>query len=227
MTIFVPAVGGGTPAGVAGVYDYNSLKQAVQDWFARSDLGNWIDYFIQIAEADIYRDIIASNQGRGVQPMEAVLSTTIANGAAPLPTGYLGLKIALVSLNGNSFELQRVNPEFIYTQYPAQVAQGAPAYIARQGQSFVFGPYPDSNYTITGIYWQKSAQLTSVNSTNWIVNNIPTIMLAATNRAAARFNKDEEAFSLWDSLYNQQLQSFIMADRSEELSGSALAMVSA
>jgi hypothetical protein len=227
MTIFVPAAGSGTPTGVAGVYDYNSLKQAVQDWFARSDIGNWIDYFIQMAEADIYRDIIAGNQGRGVRPMEASLSVAIANGAAAVPSDYLGLKIALVSLSGNTFEMQRVNPEFIYTQYPQQVASGTPAYIARQGANFVFGPYPDANYTITGIYWQKSRQLTAVNSTNWIVNTIPTILLAATNRAAARFNKDQEALGIWSDLYMQQLQSYILTDRAEEMSGSSIAMVAA
>lgn len=227
MTIFVPAAGSGTPTGVAGVYDYNSLKQAVQDWFARSDIGSWIDYFIQMAEADIYRDIIAGNQGRGVRPMEASLSVAIANGAAAVPSDYLGLKIALVSLSGNTFEMQRVNPEFIYTQYPQQVASGTPAYIARQGANFVFGPYPDANYTITGIYWQKARQLTAVNSTNWIVNTIPTIMLAATNRAAARFNKDQEALGIWSDLYMQQLQSYILTDRAEEMSGSSLAMVAA
>jgi hypothetical protein len=227
MTIFVPAVGSGTPTGVAGVYDYNSLKQAVQDWFARSELGNWIDYFIQIAEADIYRDIISGNKGRGVRAMEAALNVTIANGAAPVPTDYLALKIALVSLNGNTFEMQRVTPEFIYTQYPAQVASGTPAYIARQGANFVFGPYPDSNYTVTGIYWQKAGQLTSVNNVTWMTNSIPTILLAATNRAAARFNKDQESYGMWNDLYTQQMQSFLLAESAEELSGSSLAMVAA
>jgi hypothetical protein len=227
MTIFVPAVGTGTPTGVAGVYDYNSLKQAVQDWFARADLGNWIDYFIQIAEADIYRDTFSQNQGKGIKAMEATLSTTIANGVAPLPSDYMALKIGLVSIDSNTFEMQRVTPEFIYTQYPAQVASGTPAYIARLGSNFIFGPYPDSNYSISGVYWQKSKQLTSVNSVTWMTNTIPTILLAATNRAAARFNKDTEAFGLWDSLYQQQLSSFILADKAEELSGSSLAMVAA
>ncbi|NUY33296.1 hypothetical protein F0160_22690 [Paraburkholderia sp. JPY303] len=227
MTFFVPAVGGGTPAGVAGVYDYNSLKQAVNDWFARSDLGNWIDYFIQIAEADIYRDIFKLNQGRGVQPMEAALSTTIASGVAPLPAGYMGLKIALVSIDNQTFEMQRVTPEFIYTQYPAQVASGTPAYIARLGQNFIFGPYPDANYSITGTYWQKAGQLTVSNNVTWITNTIPTILLAAVNRTAARFNKDQEAFAMWDSMYQSQMESFIMSDRAEELSGSSLSMVSA
>lgn len=225
MTIFVTAVGTGTPTGVAGVYDYNSLRQAVQDWFARADMGNWIDYFIQIAEADIYRDIFAQNQGKGVSPIETALNIT--TGSPAIPSGYLGMKIMLVSASGNSFEVERKTPEFIYTQYPGQSASGVPAYFSRLGQNFIFGPFPDSDYTLTGIYWQKFPQLTSVNSTTWIVDTIPTIMLAATNRAAARFNRDTEAFSLWDSLYQQQLASFVLADKAEELSGSSLAMVSA
>lgn len=227
MTIFVKSLGSGTPTGVAGVYDYNSLKQAVQDWFARADLGNWIDYFIQMGETDVYRDIFALNQGKGIRAIEAPLNVTISNGVAAVPSDYLGIKIALVSLNGQTFEIERRTPEFIYTQFTQQSAGGTPQYMARLGQNFVFGPYPDSNYTITGIYWQKSAQLTSVNSTTWMTDTIPTILLAAVNRSAARFNKDEEAYGVWDSLYTQQLQSHILADKAEELSGSSLAMVAA
>ncbi|MBR8343075.1 hypothetical protein KDX40_04895 [Burkholderia ambifaria] len=227
MTIFVSDVGGGTPTGVAGVYDYFSLKQAVQDWFARSDLGNWIDYFIQIAEADIYRDIFTQNQGKGVQPLETPLNT-VANGAGTaLPIGYLGMKIMLISSNGQTFEVERKTPEFIYTQYPDQTASGVPQYFSRLGANFVFGPYPDAAYALTGTYWQRFPQLTSMNSTSWMTATIPTILLAAVNRAAARFNKDEEAYGIWDSLYQQQLGSFILADKAEELSGSSLAMVAA
>ena len=227
MTIFVPSVGSGTPTGVAGVYDYNSLRQAVQDWFARSDLGNWIDYFIQMAEADIYRDIFAQNQGKGVQAMEAALNTTTIGTGTPLPSGYEAMKIALVSSNGQTFELQRVTPEFIYTQYPDQTASGVPQYFARLGQNFVFGPYPDAAYTLTGTYWKKSVQLTSVNSVTWIVNTIPTVMLAACLKYAARFNKDAEGLAMWDGIYQDGLAKFILADKAEELSGSSLAMVSA
>jgi hypothetical protein len=227
MTFFVPAVGSGTPTGVAGVYDYNSLKQAVQDWYARSDLGNWIDYFIQLAEADIYRDIFTQNQGKGVQAIEAALSTTTVGAGTPLPAGYLAMKIALVSSNGQTFELQRVTPEFIYTQYPDQTASGVPQYFARLGQNFVFGPYPDSAYKLTGTYWKKSNQLTSVNSVTWMTNSIPSVLLAACLKYAARFNKDAEGLSMWDGIYQDGLAKFILADKAEELSGSSLAMVSA
>lgn len=227
MTIFVPAVGSGTPTGIAGVYDYSSLKQAVQDWFARSDLGGWIDYFIQKAENKIYRDIFAMNAGRGVQPIEATLNVTIANGVAALPTGYLGLKHAVVNIGGCSFELQRRNAEFIYTQYPYRSSDAPPAYIAREGQNFIFGPFPDAGYTITGTYWMRSPQLTSVNSVTWMTNTIPTILLAACNLAAAQFLKDQESVQMWSGEYQSEMTDFLLADRAEEQSGSAFAMVAA
>ncbi|KVU10662.1 hypothetical protein WK62_05200 [Burkholderia ubonensis] len=227
MTIFVQAVGSGTPIGVAGIYDYNSLKQAVQDWFARADLGGWIDYFIQMAEADIYRDIFRLNFGRGVRAIEASLNVTIANGVAALPTGYLALKQGVISSGGNTWELERKSTEFIYTQYPDRTPSGIPAYIAREGSNFIFGPFPDSNYTVTGTYWQRPAQLTSVNSVNWLVNTIPTVMLAACLKFAARFNKDEEGLAMWDGIYQSQLEAFVLAERAEETSGSTPAMVSA
>lgn len=226
MTIFVPAVGSGTPTGVTGVYDYNSLKQAVQDWFSRSDLGNWIDYFIQKAEAKIYRDIFAMNQGNGVSAIETALSVlTQIDGTAPLPTGYLGLKIGLVSVDGNTFELQRRNPEFIYTRHPFRAPSSTPQYVARQGTNFVFGPFPDQQYTITGIYWQRMPQLTSVNNVTWMTNVIPTILISAVNGAVARFLKDGEAMQLWDAEYTSEMADFLLADRAEESSGSAFAMV--
>lgn len=227
MTIFVRDVSSGTPTGVAGVYDYNSLKQAVSDWFARSDLANYVDYFIQMAEADIYRDIFSINQGAGVQPIETSFSSTIdtTTGTIALPTGYLGLKIATLVMNSScAYELVRKNQEYIFTNYPFRGAGAPPQYIARQGQTFIFGPSPDSAYTVSGTYWQKSPQLTQVNSVNWMVEQIPTVLLAAVCRACARFNKDAEALQMWDSLYQPALADFVMTDRAEELSGSSLAM---
>lgn len=228
MTQFIQPLAPSYPAGVAGVYDFNSLKQAVQDWNARSDVGNFIDYFIQRAENRIYWDIFTMNKGSGVKPIEAALNGTIANGVLALPTGYLGLKYALISYAGsNTAQLERRNAEFIYTQYPDRNPAGIPGYIARDGSNFVFGPAPDGAYTIAGIYWQRSPQLTVQNTTTWMTTSIPTILLAACNAAIAEFNKDAQAIDTWVSDYTSQMQSFLMADRSEEQSGSAFAMVAA
>lgn len=228
MTNFVQPLNPAYPAGVAGIYDYASLKQAVQDWNARTDIANYIDYFIQRAEQTIYNDIFAMNKGAGVKPIEATLNTAInASGVVPLPTGYLGLRYALISSSGNTWQLERRNAEFIYTQYPNRGANGVPQYIARDGQNLVFGPAPDSTYSITGIYWQKAAQLTVTNTVTWMTTYIPLILLAACNKGIAAFNKDTEAVQWWDADYRDQMAAFLLADRAEEQSGSAFAMVAA
>jgi hypothetical protein len=224
MTIFAPA---SYPSSYpsSAVRDYPTLKQAIQDWFARSDVGAYLDYFIQMAEERIYRDIPAMNAGRYVQPMETALNVTIANGVAALPVGYVGLKHALVSVGGNTWELQRRNAEFIYTQYPNRNPDGTPAYIAREGQNFIFGPFPDSNYVITGTYWQRFPPLTSSNPTTWMTETTPLMLLQACNAAVATFLKDTDAFQMWEPAYQQTMRSFLLADRAEEQSGSAMAMV--
>lgn len=212
---------------MSAISDYNSLKQAVQDWNARSDVANYLDYFIQRAERTIYSDVFAMNKGAGIQPMEATLNASISNGVIALPSGYLGLKYALISMAGYTYQLERRNAEFIYTQYPNRQASGVPQYIARDGQSLVFGPYPDSAYAISGIYWQQSAALSSTNTTTWMTTSIPTILLAACNKGIAAFNKDLEAVQWWDADYRDQLGAYLLADRAEEQSGSAFAMVAA
>ena len=227
MTTFLQPLNPAYPAGVAGVYDYASLNQAVQDWNARTDVANYFDYFVQRAEQTIYNDIFTMNKGAGVRPMETTINTTISSGVVPLPTGYRGLKYMCVTIDSNVFELERRNAEFIYTQFSFRGAGGSPQYVARDGLNFVFGPAPDSNYTITGIYWKQSPQLTSTNTVTWMTTYIPLILLAACNKAIAAFNKDTEAVQWWDADYKEQLASFLLSDRSEEQSGSAMAMVAA
>ncbi|RKP56362.1 hypothetical protein D7S86_08155 [Pararobbsia silviterrae] len=226
MTIFVRPVDPAYPTGVSGVYDYASLGQAMQDWFARTDIAAYVDYFIQKAEQKIYRDIFSMNRGSGVRAIESPLTGTIGtDGTLALPAGYLGLKYTLCSASGQMFELQRRNAEFIYTQYPTRSADSVPAYIARDGAAFTFGPFPDAQYSISGIYWRRFPQLTQTNNVNWMTAYIPTILLAACNAAVARFLSDDERRQVWDAEYLSEMQDFLDTDRAEEQSGSAFAMV--
>lgn len=210
---------------MATVTDYASLAQAVNDWYTRNDLAAKIDYFIQQAENTLYNDILEQNQGRGVQAMETSFSgTTDANGNLALPTGYLAMKIALVQAFGSTFELVRKTPEYIFTNYPSRNPTAAPAYFARLGQNLIFGPCPDAAYTVSGTYWQRSAPLSASNTTTWMTQSCPSLLLAACCQAAAVMLRDQDQLQVWSAAYNSQLTSMLAADRAEELSGSSLAI---
>jgi hypothetical protein len=227
MTIFVPA---SYPSAYAAdaVRDYPTLQTAIQNWFARSDIGAYVDYFIQVAEERIYRDIFTMNQGAGVRPLETSISTAInAAGVVPLPPGYVGMHHLLVSVDNCTFELVRKNPEFIYTNHPFRAAGGTPQYFAREGSNIIFGPFPDSEYAITGIYWQRFPPLSSTNPTTWMTQLAPLLLLQACNAAVAGFLKDAQTISFWEGEYTRTMQAFLLADRAEELSGSSLSMTAA
>lgn len=225
MTIFVSS-----SSNIAGeVYNYATLNQAVQDYWARSDLASYIGYIIQGAEDTIYNDIFTLNDGRGTRDIEATLAGTInaTTGTLAVPSDYLALRNAQVLYSSKAFPLQRKNAEFIYTNYPDQTAQDIPSFIARQGSSFIFGPFPDAAYTIQGVYWAKSSPLSQSNTTTWMTSAIPTVLLAACQAEAAKFLKDADAFQIWQGIYQQRLESYLKRDKAEMWSGSALTMTAA
>lgn len=90
------------------------------------------------------------------------------------------------------------------------------------GGVFIFGPYPDSNYTVQGTYYQKAAALSGTNTTNWMVLNAPDVLLAACMVVASRFVKDAEQVQVWEQMYQTSLQQLIMQDKAERWAGSTL-----
>lgn len=211
------------------INNYATLSQAVQDFWARSDLGAPVDYFIQLAEDTIYNDILRGNDGRGIAPLEQPLTGTInaTTGTLAVPADYLALRNAQIVLNGGAYPLQRKNVEFIYLNYPDQQATDAPAFIARQGSNFIFGPFPDSAYAVQGTYWNRPAALSSSNPTTWMLSKCASMLLAACNVAAAMYLQDDQGVQRWQQLYAAQMASLLGQYKAEDWSGSSLAMTPA
>lgn len=206
------------------VTDYASLQTAINSWYNRTDVSTLVDYFIQIGENKIYRDIFTLNQGKGITQIETSLSSTIATGVIAVPSDLLAIKTLYVVSSGNSYLLERKTTEFIYSTFPSRTADNLPGYFAQEGTNFIFGPYPDSAYTISGTYWQKAAGLSGSNTTTWMTSNIPDILLAACNVAVAMQVQDPDNLQVWTSLYNDQMGAFITAEKAKAYSGSSLAI---
>ena len=195
---------------------YSDLVTAVGTWLNRTDLASYIPDFIALAEERIYRNL-------RVKAMETALSETIASGVIAVPSDYIELKSAYVDGSPACF-LERASVEDIYTKYPDRSAEGKPAYIAREGSNFIFGPYPDSAYTIKGIYYARLAALSATNTTNWLTTNAPSLVLFGALCEAAPFLKDDQRIIVWEQKFLAQLGDANRADKREILRGSTLAM---
>lgn len=209
----------------AGVYNYATLLQAILDFSHRTDIANYQDYFIQSAELRIYKDLFAKNIGNGSIWLETPFSTTIGTSSISLPTGYLALKYALV-LSGTGYvkTLLYKDPQWIYTNYPVRAPAAMPAYIARDGNQFVFGPSPDSNYTVQGYYYATLPPISATNPQTWMTTYIPDVFLAAAMIEVQKFLKDYAALKLWVSIYESKLDSAVSSDKAERLSPGTLTM---
>ena len=174
-----------------------------------------MDDWITLAEADIYRRL-------RVKDMETALSVTISGGVAALPSSYLELKFAYI----NSSPVQRLKRKtaaWIYENYPTRTADGKPVFIAREGSNFIFGPYPDSNYTITGVYYKSLGAVSSTAHALFTTN--PDVYVYGSLLMAVRELKDDKGIARWTPLYEQAIQQAQMASDKEDYSGGGLEMV--
>lgn len=196
------------------ISNYSELQTAVANWLARSDLTSYIPDFITLAEARIYREM-------KVRQMETALDATISSGVIAVPSGYTSMKFAYV--NGSPVTpLERMSLEEMYRQYPVRSSSGKPRFFARNGSNFEFGPYPDSDYTIKGVYYKKLDALSGSNTSNWLLTDAPDLILFGALLEAKAFIMDDKRISLWEARYANAKREIQEQDDAEDVSGSVM-----
>lgn len=198
---------------------YGALQTAIINRLHRANLTTLVPDFIALGEARIYRDL-------RIRCMETALSSAIASGVIAVPSGYVELKHAYID-GSPSGKLTRKNADFIYFNYPTRSADGKPKFIAREAESFIFGPYPDSAYTVKGVYYKRLDALSDSNTTNWFITNAPDILLYAALVEAADHTANDAALMKWEQKYNQVKDRIQRESDAEEFSGSPLSMSAA
>lgn len=199
---------------MTAITSYATLQTAFNEYTHRSDLT--ATDFISLGELRIYRDL-------RVRQMETALSSAIASGVVAVPTGYVELKYAYV--DGSPIaRLVKKDAEWIYANYPTRSADGKPVAIAREAENFIFGPYPDSTYTIKGVYYKKLPALSGSNTTNWLITDAPDLILFASLCEAAPWMQDDARIPIWEQKYEQIKERIRRQDIDEEFSGSPLSI---
>lgn len=199
---------------MAVITNYETLQTAIADYASRSDLGGFTPNFVQTAEDEFYSQPL--NWGPW---MESALSLTMASGVAPLPTDYLGLKWAALSDSPNR-QLQRKSAQQLYMHFPRNGATGKPYWIARDQGSFVFGPKPDSDYTVIGTYYARPTPLRSDgDGSNWLIEKMPNLLLYRCMIEAEIFLKNDSRVAMWRDLYADQLVNYRDQIKNEDTMG--------
>jgi len=194
------------------IQTYSDLQTAVSNWLHRSDLTSIIPDLIMLGEKRIFRDC-------RLRVMESALNGTIASGVLAVPSDYLELKFAYLDATP-SIPLQRASGSQIYSQYPYRSSVGKPQLIGREGANFIFGPYPDSTYTVKGIYYAQPTSIQSTANALFLAN--PDLYLFASLAEATPYIKNDTRIPVWESKYATIVNDLHEADADEYNSGGGL-----
>lgn len=194
------------------INNYADLQSAIANWLHRSDLTSIVPDLIMLGEKRILREVRCLE-------METALNVTISSGVAALPADYLDLKHAYI--DGTVTQaLSRCTAAQIYEQYPLRSSGGKPAFVAREGSNFIFGPYPDSSYTVKGTYYAKPTSIQS--SANAVFVAHPDLYLFAALLEAAPYLKNDTRLTVWESKFSNVVAQIAQQEAREIASGGAM-----
>lgn len=92
------------------------------------------------------------------------------------------------------------------------------------GEMFVYGPYPDSNYSIAGTYYGAIPALSSGSPTNWLTVKAPALLQAACMVEAAQYIADDALLARWSPKYQQKLKALVDMDKAERWASGTMAI---
>jgi len=193
----------------------SGMEAAISDWTNAGISATQTRDLITLGENRIYREL-------RVRGMEESTTIAVSNGTIPVPADYAELKDAHVS-NNPSQALIRVSLDQIYRKYPVRTAAGRPQFIARDGDNFVFGPYPGSGYSIVLNYYAKPATVVGSTLTGVILSN-PGLLLFASLAEAEPYLGRDERIMVWEQKYMMIKKDVQRESDREDSSGQSLAV---
>ncbi len=198
--------------------NYSDLKSVIASYLARSDLTDLIPSFIRLAEVRLRRDLRIRQMLKS-----ATTSTTGGDQTVALPTDFLELRDLFVSTNP-VIDLQYVSPS-VFSRNTRVTESGVPIFYTIIASEFKFAPVPDTNYTLSILYYAAPEYLGDTNPSNVFLANCPDLVLYGALIEAEPYLMNDARIQLWASMYDRGLAALTASDDASENSGVPLRMM--
>ena len=151
---------------------YENLKVEIEDWAHRDDLDSKYETFIQLAETEMYANLVEPLQVRSGETL-APFSTNTTDRFSSLPAGYQSMrKMRIQITNGESVEIRFRTPG----QLNILSSTGLPLFFTITDQ-IEMERISDQVYTGEIQYFQEFTPLSGSNSANVVLTEFPNIYL--------------------------------------------------
>lgn len=197
------------------ITNYSELQTAIANWLDRDDLTDRIPEFIRLAEARINRSL-------KVRGMEDRSTTPLVSGQAyySLPTDFLYARNVQINTSPVTVLYYRT-PQQLDVEYPSSNT-GNPKVYTIIGDEMQLAPVPDSTDTLEIAYYAKPAQLTASNTTNWLTNNAPDLLLYGSLMEAEAYLVNDNRVPGWKDAFYLAVDEWNSLDKRGRHSGSVL-----
>ena len=201
---------------------YTSFGTSLATWLLNNNAATVTDVgvtmigdLITVGENRLFREA-------RTRDMEVAMSTAIGSGVIAVPSGYVAMKHAYVNTSPVQ-RLERRSAEWIYQAYPIRSSTGVPKFFARDATNFIFGPYPDSAYTVNCVYYKHLAALTG-SAANALFTANPDLYLFACLAEGDMVIGRDDRIKVWEAKYQKVLMQVNGEDLADGNSGSGLQM---
>jgi hypothetical protein len=199
------------------ITSYTGLKADIASWLNRDDLTAVIPTFIELAEAQINRDIRhwkmetrASGQQSGGDEysqipanwMETIRFHITDNGTSPLE---LISRAAMADKRASNND-----------------AIGTPTHYTHADGQFQFYPTPSSEINTELLYYAKTTALSASNTDNWLLLEAPDVYLYGALLHSAPYLGEDERIAVWGQLYSASVMRLNEESENARFSGSGL-----
>lgn len=197
--------------------NYSELQSTIASYLARSDLTAMIPDFIRLAETRLRREL-------RIRQMLKVSTTTATAGDSTieLPSDFLQMRDLHLNTNPVT-SLEYLSPSALFRN-SRTADSGLPHQYTVLAEEFQLSPVPDSNYTLSLLYYAAPPFLSTGNTTNAFTNTCPDLLLYGALGEAETYIMNDPRLQTWAALYERALNALTVSDDSGEYAGSPIAI---
>lgn len=195
---------------------YSGLQAHIADTLNRDDMTSAIQTFIQLAEADMNRQL------RHWQ-MEDRVAGTLDTRYSAIPTGWLEtVRFNIITSNGTQRLELMSQADIANRRYADNDVAGTPVgYALTAGELEVY-PTPDDSYPMEMTFYKSITSLSDSNTSNWVLEYFPDAYLYGALVHSAPYLVEDQRLPLWASMKNEAFAAIIADNERARWSGSGL-----
>ena len=196
---------------------YDELKTAIADTLNRDDLASSVPNFISLAEANMQRRIRHWRQ-------EKRANAVIDSQYSAVPADFLEI-IRFYITSGDTKPLELISQgELLERKRRNLNTSGSPSFYALTAGELEVYPVPDGAYDAELYYYSRVPALTSVDTTNWLLDYFPDVYLYGSLVHSAPYLKDDERIRVWAALFQEAIDAINASSEKAKFGGSSRRM---